>query len=68
VEGFIRGWERSDRLAQPNTARGGAAKQTVGAAPPDESRSEGTRAQARAERQGKAFLVTFEAFVKSDPP
>ncbi len=29
----MRGWERSDRLAQPNTARGGAAKQTVGAAP-----------------------------------
>ncbi len=31
--GIDPGWERSDRLAQPNTARGGAAKQTVGAAP-----------------------------------
>ena len=30
VPGLIRGWERSDRLAKPNTARGGAAKQTVG--------------------------------------
>jgi hypothetical protein len=33
VPGLIRGWERSHRLAKPNTARGGAAKQTVGAAP-----------------------------------
>jgi len=33
VEGLIRGWERSDRLAQPDTADVGAAKQTVAAAP-----------------------------------
>jgi len=33
VEGLIRAWERSDRLAQPNTAGVGAAKQTGDAAP-----------------------------------
>ncbi|QTD35410.1 hypothetical protein [Pseudomonas fluorescens] len=33
VEGFIRGWERSDRAAQPHASRGGAAKQTGGDAP-----------------------------------
>ncbi|GLH44825.1 hypothetical protein RS3R6_46710 [Pseudomonas atacamensis] len=33
MEGLIRAWERSDRLAQPDTAEGGAAKQTGAAAP-----------------------------------
>ena len=31
--GIDPGWERSDRLAQPNTSRGGAAKQTGGDEP-----------------------------------
>ncbi|VVP39732.1 hypothetical protein PS898_04755 [Pseudomonas fluorescens] len=58
VPGFIRG----------ETSRGGAAKQTGGDAP-DGSRSEGTPSSSeRAERQGKAFWVTFSAFGKGDPP
>ena len=50
------------------TSKGGAAKQ-AGIDAPDGSRSEGTPSPSEwAERQGKAFLVTFSASGKSDPP
>ncbi|PNA04668.1 hypothetical protein C1X30_15745 [Pseudomonas sp. FW305-BF6] len=64
---MIRGWERSDRAAQPHASRGGAAKQTVGDAPGSIPERRDIEPKRGAERQGKDFLVTFEAFVKSDP-
>ncbi|PNB49744.1 hypothetical protein C1X29_13150 [Pseudomonas sp. GW456-12-10-14-LB2] len=65
---MIRGWERSDRLAKPNTSRGGAAKQTVGDAPGSIPERRHTEPKRGAERQGKAFWVTFSAFGKGDSP
>ncbi|PWB32627.1 hypothetical protein DCO47_16295 [Pseudomonas sp. NDM] len=64
---MIRAWERSDRLAQPDTAEGGAAKQTGAAAPGSIPQRRNPEPQRGAERQGEDLLVTFGAFAKSDP-
>ncbi|PMW97729.1 hypothetical protein C1X59_21480 [Pseudomonas sp. FW215-R2] len=66
--GIDSGWERSDRLAKPNTSRGGAAKQTVGDAPGSIPERRNPEPQRGAVRQGRDLLVTFGAFAKSDPP
>ncbi|POA38646.1 hypothetical protein C1891_07190 [Pseudomonas sp. GW456-12-1-14-TSB6] len=68
MEGLIRGWERSDRAAQPHASRGGAAKQTVGDAPGSIPERRNPEPQRGAVRQGRDLLVTFGAFAKSDPP
>ncbi|AZZ77696.1 hypothetical protein CCX46_21925 [Pseudomonas sp. RU47] len=59
MEGLIRAWERSDRLAQPNTAGVGAAKQTGDAAPGSIPERRNPEPQRAGRTQEQAFLVTF---------
>ncbi|TKJ74712.1 hypothetical protein PspCFBP13508_01170 [Pseudomonas sp. CFBP13508] len=59
MEGLIRGWERSDRLAQPDTAEGGPAEQTVAAAPGSIPERRNPEPQRAGRTSGRSLLVTF---------